>query len=57
MGYCKTTLYVDAKLKQEKTFRRSHAHTHHKNLHGHGQTPAKTVMYRALLLNHARPLL
>lgn len=30
MGYCKTTLYVDAKLKQENTFRQAHAYTYPK---------------------------
>lgn len=55
MGYCKTTLYVDAKLKQENTFRQAHAYT--SKTCTNTETPAKTVMFHALLLNLARPLL
>lgn len=34
MGYCKTPLYVHARLKQENTLRQAHAYTH-PNLHEH----------------------
>lgn len=56
MGYCKTTLHVRARLKQENTLRPAHAHTHTPEP-AQTETPGKTVMFLlALFLNHKRPV-